>query len=198
MIDPADLRARPETYQEAAKNKGVKSDVLAFLNLDEERRELIQHVDAMRSERNSVSKAVPQMQGDEKAKTIAAMKELGDKLKEEEEKLTAIETEWNALLLTIPNLPLPEVPVQPETAAILSGAGGDTAAVPTAVDSPAGIAHAEDDTRSPVEASRPGPATEAPAHAGTTPTAAADKGLHPVIWIGALVIIVVVLLVMFS
>lgn len=111
MIDLQDLRARPETYQDAAKNKGVKSDVLAFLKLDEERRELIQHVDAMRSERNSVSKAVPTMQGDEKAKTIAAMKELGDKLKEKEEKLAAIETEWNAMLLTIPNLPLPDVPV---------------------------------------------------------------------------------------
>lgn len=111
MIDLADLRARPEAYQEAAKNKGMKADVLAFLKLDEERRELIQHVDAMRSERNSVSKAVPQMQGNEKAKTIAAMKELGEKLKEKEEKLAQVETEWNAAYVAIPNLPLPHVPV---------------------------------------------------------------------------------------
>ncbi len=111
MIDLHDLRTRPEAYQDAATNKGVKSDVLGFLKLDEERRELQQHVDAMRAEKNSVSKAVPQMKGDEKAKAIADMKELGDKLKEKEEKLTAIETEWNAAILTIPNLPLPEVPI---------------------------------------------------------------------------------------
>ena len=111
MIDLHDLRARPEAYQNAVANKGVKSDVLEFLKLDEERRELQQHVDAMRSERNSVSKQVPTMQGDEKAKTIAAMKELGDKLKEKETKLTQVEEEWNRVLLTIPNLPLPNVPV---------------------------------------------------------------------------------------
>ena len=111
MIDLHDLRTRPEAYQDAVTNKGVKSDVLGFLKLDEERRELQQHVDAMRAEKNSVSKTVPQMKGDEKAKAIADMKELGEKLKAKEEKLAAIETEWNAAILTIPNLPLPEVPI---------------------------------------------------------------------------------------
>lgn len=111
MIDLADLRARPETYQEAAKNKAVKVDVLAFLKIDEDRRQLIQHVEAMRSEKNAVSKAVPQMQGDDKAKAIADMKELGEKLKASEEKLAAMEDEWKALYLLVPNLPLPHVPV---------------------------------------------------------------------------------------
>lgn len=111
MIDLQDLRARPEAYQEAATNKAVKVDVLAFLKLDEERREVQQHVDAMRSEKNSVSKAVPQMQGDEKAKAIADMKVLGEKLKEAEEKYAAMEEEWKRMYLAVPNLPLPEVPV---------------------------------------------------------------------------------------
>lgn len=111
MIDLQDLRARPETYDQAAKNKAVKVDVLAFLKLDEERRELQQHVDAMRGEKNSVSKAVPQMQGDEKVKAIADMKELGEKLKAAEERYAATEEEWKKMYLLIPNLPLPEVPV---------------------------------------------------------------------------------------
>jgi seryl-tRNA synthetase len=111
MIDLADLRARPEAYDQAAKNKAVKVDVLAFLKLDEERRELQQHVDSMRSEKNAVSKAVPQMQGDEKAKAIADMKELGEKLKASEEKYAATEEEWKKMYLLVPNLPLPEVPV---------------------------------------------------------------------------------------
>lgn len=111
MIDLQDLRARPDAYDKAAKDKAVKVDVLAFLKLDEQRRELQQHVDAMRSEKNAVSKAVPQMQGDEKAKAIADMKELGEKLKASEEKYTAMEEEWKQMYLLIPNLPLPEVPV---------------------------------------------------------------------------------------
>lgn len=111
MIDLHDLKARPDAYVDAAKNKHVNVDVLAFIKLDEERRAQQGHVDAMRTEKNSVSKAVPQMQGDEKAKAIADMKILGEKLKQHEEKLTAIEAEWNAVLMKIPNLPAPGVPV---------------------------------------------------------------------------------------
>ncbi len=111
MIDLQDLRSRPEIYQEAAKNKAVKVDVLAFLKLDEERRELQQHVDAMRGEKNGVSKAVPQMKGPEKERAISDMKELGEKLKEAEGKYAAMEEEWKRMYLMVPNLPLPEVPV---------------------------------------------------------------------------------------
>lgn len=111
MIDLQDLRARPEAYQDAAKNKGLKVDVLAFMKLDEERRELQQHVDAMRAERNSVSKAVPTMKGAEKEKTIAEMKALGEKLKEKEERQKFVDAEWQKTVAAIPNLPLPHVPV---------------------------------------------------------------------------------------
>ncbi len=111
MIDLHDLRARPDAYVAAAENKHVNVDVLAFLKLDEERRELIQHVEAMRNEKNGVSKAVPTMQGPEKEKAIADMKALGEKLKAQEEKLKTTEEEWSKTLLLIPNLPLPHVPV---------------------------------------------------------------------------------------
>lgn len=111
MIDLQDLRARPEAYQEAATKKRIAIDVLAFLKLDEERREIQQHVDAMRSERNSVSKAVPAMKGPEKEKTIAEMKILGEKLKAKEEKQKEIEAEWNKTLLLMPSIPLDRVPV---------------------------------------------------------------------------------------
>ncbi len=111
MIDLQDLRQRPDTYQAAADNKGLKLDVKAFMNLDEQRKKLLIDVEAMRAEKNKVSKEVPQMQGDDKAKAIAAMKELGETLKKKEEELAAIETEWNAMQLKFPNLPLPHVPV---------------------------------------------------------------------------------------
>lgn len=111
MIDLADLRARPDAYRDAVKNKSLKADVDAFLALDERRRELQQEVDAMRAEKNAVSKAVPQMQGDEKAKAIADMKALGDKLKTAEEDYAAAEEQWKREYLLLPNLPLPHVPV---------------------------------------------------------------------------------------
>jgi seryl-tRNA synthetase len=111
MIDLQDLRARPEVYQDAATKKRIKVDVLAFLKLDEERRELIKHADEMRANKNAVSKAVPQMSGAEKEKAIADMKDVGEKLKTAEEKLETIEKEWNRTLLLMPGIPLDKVPV---------------------------------------------------------------------------------------
>ncbi len=111
MIDLQDLRARPEAYQDAATKKRIKIDVLAFLKLDEERRQLITHVDEMRANKNAVSKEIPKMKGDEREKAIADMKDVGEKLKIAEEKLAVIEKEWNNTLLLMPGIPLPQVPV---------------------------------------------------------------------------------------
>lgn len=111
MIDLNDLRQRPDAYQTAADNKGIKLDVSAFLKIDDERKKLLIDVETMRAEKNKVSKEVPQMKGDDKEKAIRNMKELGEKLKAQEEKLTAIEAEWHAMQLKFPNLPLAHVPV---------------------------------------------------------------------------------------
>lgn len=111
MIDLNDLRKRPEAYQDAADKKRITLDVAAFLKLDETRRGLISKADEMRAEKNTVSKEVPKMKGEEKEKTIAAMKAVGEKLKEAEEKLTTIEKEWQKTLLLMPGIPLDNVPV---------------------------------------------------------------------------------------
>jgi seryl-tRNA synthetase len=111
MIDLNDLRQRPEIYQDAAIKKHIKIDVLAFLKLDEERRELIHHIDEMRANKNAVSKDVPNMKGDEKTKAIADMKDVGEKLKATEEKLAIVEAEWLKQTLLMPGIPLPQVPV---------------------------------------------------------------------------------------
>jgi seryl-tRNA synthetase len=111
MIDLQDLRARPDVYQAAADNKKITISVKDFLALDERRKSLVGEVDAMRAEKNRVSKEVPQMQGDAKQKAIADMKALGETLKAKETELGAVEAEWTALQLRFPNLPLPHVPV---------------------------------------------------------------------------------------
>lgn len=111
MIDLQDLRQRPAAYKDAAKKKRVKVDIDAFLKLDEERRELIKAVEEMRAKKNAVSKEVPKMEGDERKKVIAEMKELDTKLKENDQRLTTIEEQWNYQQLFLPVIPLPQVPV---------------------------------------------------------------------------------------
>ncbi len=112
MIDLALVRSDPKAYQQACKVKGIALDVAAFIALDEERKAEIQSVQKMQTERNAVSKVVPTIkEKTEKEKTIRAMKELGDKLKEGEAKLLKLEAEWTRLQLLLPSIPLKKVPV---------------------------------------------------------------------------------------
>ncbi len=111
MIDLQDLRDRPEAYQKACDDKGITFSVAEFLQHDEARRTLVTEVDEMRATRNRVSKEVPTMQGEAKAKAITEMKTLGDLLKAKEEALAILQDTWQNQQLKLPNLPLPEVPV---------------------------------------------------------------------------------------
>ena len=111
MIDLQDVRSRPDAYAKAAKAKNLKVDVKAFLTLDEERRTLLLEVEEMRARRNAVSKEVPNLKGEEKTKTIAEMKSLGDDLKTKEESLAGIEALWTDTQLRLPGIPLDRVPV---------------------------------------------------------------------------------------
>jgi seryl-tRNA synthetase len=111
MIDLNDLRARPDAYQDAADKKRISVSVKEFLALDERRKALVGDVDAMRAEKNRVSKEVPAMKGEAKEKIIKEMKVLGDKQKKKETELDAVEAEWKAMLLQFPSIPHPRVPV---------------------------------------------------------------------------------------
>lgn len=111
MIDIADFRAHPELYKQAAKNKGVQVDVDALVQVDKERLELLQSVEEMRSRKNTASKQIPTLKGDEKQKVLTEMKQLSEELKKKEAALEPLEEQWKVLQLKLPNLPLPEVPV---------------------------------------------------------------------------------------
>ncbi len=111
MIDLEHLRSHPDAYAMACSLKNISLNIHAFLKLDERRREALKKLETMRAERNSVSKAIPTMQGDEKQQAIDAMKILGDTLKKEEDLFEEIEKEWQHDQLLIPAIPLEKVPV---------------------------------------------------------------------------------------
>ena len=113
MLDTKFIREHVEEVRANIKNRNAKADIDAFVALDSKRRDLLQKVEAMKSERNTVTKEISQLKrnkenADDK---IAAMKKLGkdisalDKdVKETEEKVLAIQ-------LMIPNMCHPSVPL---------------------------------------------------------------------------------------
>jgi seryl-tRNA synthetase len=113
MLDMTLIREEPERVREAMEKRQLDpAPVDDILALDEKRRELIQGVETKRSRRNSVSKEIGRMKDKEaRQEKIDAMRALGDEIDAEETQLRQVESELQALLSEIPNIPDPEVPV---------------------------------------------------------------------------------------
>ena len=90
------------------------------LELDEQRRELLTRVEALRAERNAGSKQIGLLFREKKADEANAMKqrmgEIGDELEGMDAQLREIEAAFEDAMLRIPNLPEPDVPVAEDEA----------------------------------------------------------------------------------
>ncbi len=111
MIDLDDLRARPEAYEKASKDKFLDVSIKDFLKLDDERKAKLTKVEEMRAKKNEVSKKIPTLKGKDKEKMLDEMKTFSNDLKTEEDALSAIEENWKAMQLELPQIPLDKVPV---------------------------------------------------------------------------------------
>ncbi|MBG0784819.1 MAG: serine--tRNA ligase [Anaerolineaceae bacterium] len=113
MLDINLIRQTPEIVREALEKRQMDpSPVDQVLSLDEKRRELIQSVEEMRSERNAVSKEISKMKDkDERQAKIDAMRELGDKIDSVDAELSQVEADLQSLVSEMPNIPDPEVPI---------------------------------------------------------------------------------------
>ena len=107
MLDIRFLRQNTEAVRKKMRERGEEMDLGPFTALEAKRRDLLQEVEALRSERNTVSREVGERKKrKEDAKDlIARMTAVGDRIKELDEALKAVEGELQAIVLTIPNLP---------------------------------------------------------------------------------------------
>ena len=99
------IRDNADKVKEAAQNKNREVDIDKILELDEQRRELIQRIQKLREERNKLA----ELKDPEKSKTRG--KEIKEELKTVEEQLAEVEKEQRRLISFVPNVPLEEVPV---------------------------------------------------------------------------------------
>ena len=113
MLDLKFIRENPELVKQSVENKNEKSTVDQVLELDIERRNLIQKAEDLKAQKNKVSQEVGRLKkaGENADAVIAEMKKVGDDIKELDDKLKETETKLNDLLIWIPNLPHESVPV---------------------------------------------------------------------------------------
>jgi seryl-tRNA synthetase len=88
------------------------------LALDEERRDLLTQVEALRAERNTGSKRVGELFREKETAAAnelkARMSAIGDEINALDQRLRQVETDFEAAMLRIPNPPEPDVPVAPD------------------------------------------------------------------------------------
>lgn len=113
MLDLKFVRENLDKVAEAMKNRHTEVDLDAFRKLDQERRALLQEVEADKSMRNSVSAEISKMKknGEDASEKILSMRTLGDKIAETDKKLKEVEQGLRDIMLTIPNMPDASVPV---------------------------------------------------------------------------------------
>jgi seryl-tRNA synthetase len=118
VLDLKLLRDRPEQVRQALQNRRATVDLDGILQLDRERRQLEARKGSLQAESNSLGKKVGEIirQGaDPQGPEVAALRQRGVDLKAEiaqlEQRERELEEEIRARLLTLPNLPLPSVPV---------------------------------------------------------------------------------------
>ena len=113
MLDIKLIRENPEDVIKrlAAKGKEAREEIGKILEDDKTRRALIAETESLKAEQNRVNKLIPQFkkEGKDLKEVFAEMKELGAKIKANDEKLAAVESEYNTLMLSLPNLPDPDL-----------------------------------------------------------------------------------------
>ncbi len=141
MHDLNYFRDHPEVFAQMEKNRGTVLGLDAFRALDKERRELITAAEHLKAQRNKANKEIAELRQKRKADAesriakdraanpgapvnldvhlptpeldakLAEMKQVSERIKQSDERISQLDSEQRAFLLAIPNIPNVSVPV---------------------------------------------------------------------------------------
>src|SRR3989344_438806 len=112
MLDIKFIRAFPDKVKYAVRVRKAKTDVDEILKLDDQRLEMLSHVESHRALRNSLSEQVSKTKvAKERAELIKEALRLKIELKKFENDLKILEGKLNEKLLYLPNIPCSNMPI---------------------------------------------------------------------------------------
>ncbi|MCX7840529.1 MAG: serine--tRNA ligase, partial [Anaerolineae bacterium] len=113
MFDLRLIREQPDRVREMLRARGDDvTRVDAILTTDEERRTTLAQLEALRNQRNTLSKEIGRMQDDAAREAKKAqVREINVQIDGLEARVNEIETRLNDLLAVMPNLPADDVPL---------------------------------------------------------------------------------------
>jgi len=110
MLDIKFIRENADIIKAGAAKKHIEVDIDRLLEVDDERKRIRQELDIKRSEQIRRSNEMPRAQGADREKLLEAMRQLKGGMEEGEEHLKKVMSEWQQLMLTVPNIPDMSVP----------------------------------------------------------------------------------------
>ena len=112
MLDIRLIRTQPEVVKAALARRKMDIDVDKLLELDSQKREILYQVEQIKAKQNEVSKKIPAMKkaGEDVTPIFAEMKELSEKIKQDDEKVKELDVLIDDIMYSIPNIPNSEVP----------------------------------------------------------------------------------------
>src|SRR5512133_2656955 len=113
MLDINLIRENPDVVRDALKLRQMDTDVISrILEIDQLRRSLLTKAEALKNERNTVSKEISQVKDpDQRKAKIEAMRIVGDQIAELDEQIRKVEADQTEILSGIPNLPAGDTPI---------------------------------------------------------------------------------------
>jgi seryl-tRNA synthetase len=107
MLDINLIREHPDLVRKALCDRQMDAaPVDAILKLDDQRRGMLTEVEALKAERNTVSKEIGQMKdATSRQACIEAMRAVGDKIAALDKEVSGVEQELKAMTAAIPNIP---------------------------------------------------------------------------------------------
>jgi len=125
MLDINLIREKPDLVRKALRDRQLDaSPVDSILKLDESRRAILNEVEALKAERNAVSKEIGQIKdASTRQVKIEAMRLVGDKISALDEELRKVEEDLQAVAAAIPNIPDPRTPIGKDENVVLKSVG---------------------------------------------------------------------------
>ena len=113
MLDMKFVRDNLDLVRTMLKNRNNSLNLDNFAELEKKRRDLLNEVEQLKTQRNSTSKKIGAMKkaGEDTAAISAEMRAVGDKISALDNELKNVEENLRDILLHIPNIPKDDVPV---------------------------------------------------------------------------------------
>ena len=110
MLDIKFIRENIDLINLGAKKKHIDFDANALIEVDNKRRSLSQAIEEKRSLQNKASAEIPLAEPGDREALIKDMQNIKDSMQTLEEELKVVMSEWQRLMVSVPNIPDVSVP----------------------------------------------------------------------------------------